>query len=366
MKHNLIRLITGLTLGIMVAGALITQVRAGKPQLDNGAALSSGKPYEKTQKIENVYDNRAIYGKLTNQAPADIYNFKPSQDGEQTVSLLVRKNRNQAESEISSQAVLILMDPTDQTESSNLSGLPLPSDSYHAHLVQSSEAPEVYNETFLMQQFNILSKERLKLKKDATYYLVVLDPYRQTDSYAIKFGEDKAWTFNDVLQNFPVWFGLQTDNYAKSSPYSFTIETLALTMLLLGFGLLLGVTFIQETFSFLANRAKMAGYVLVKMQPYTRIFIWVSLWFMAIGGYIYFDRFGWIGTPFVLSLLFIPILLNMLYLTFFISPKIAVTEVSKKEAVIPFSLRKRWFFSTIVSLLSLGSFLVFLAIYLNK
>ena len=348
-----------LLLPALVFGSLLVPAQAAKPIIDNGTELSSEQPYLSAQEIGNIFENKAIYGKLEGATPIDIYRFTPTQDGEQTISLLARE-----QPDVAAKALIILVDPTDATEGQNL-GLPLPSPDYHTTVLTSLEIPSNYREPYLFQEFVTVAQQKVTLKKDLVYYMVVLDPYRETTGYAVKLGEGRSWEVSDIFSNFGSWFRLQTNNFAGTSPFIVTPFIFGMVFFLLGLLILVGDLVVEETLAFQANKNKSSGYLLIKMQPISRIFIWVSLWFMALGGYIYFDKVGWVGIPFVLALLFIPILLNMLYHTFSLSPRVSQLEVTKKEATIPFILRKRWFFSSMISLFSLGAFIIFLSIYLT-
>jgi len=204
------------------------------------------------------------------------------------------------------------------------------------------------------------------LVKGKTYYFIVVPASSSSDidPYVIKLGIEKSWTAADVFTHFSGWLRLETADYAGSSPFVFNRGVTGLLLVLLGIAILIGTLILQETYALLSNRVKTAGYLLIKMQMYSRVLIWVGLALTVIGGTIVGYTYGLVGIPFVLSLLYLIILINMLYLTFALSFRIEQLEVTKKEATIPFPLRKRWFFSSLVSLFSYGAFVVYLAIYL--
>ena len=136
-------------------------------------------------------------------------------------------------------------------------------------------------------------------------------------------------------------------------------------ILLLGLATYLGLFIVQETFAFLANKSAKAGFLLRSLQPFARVISWIGVWFMLIGGYIFFDKKGWTGIPFVLALLMIPIVACLIYQTWKLSPAVARLSVDEDGKVkVPFSLRKRWFFTFLISLISLGASVTFLAVYL--
>ncbi|MBU6389148.1 hypothetical protein KGQ71_01395 [Patescibacteria group bacterium] len=342
---------------VFLIGAGFAQAAA--PQLSSGQPLTLDKPYSSAQTITDVISNKEVFGKLQGSTPIDIYSVTPDRDGEQTFSLL-------SPQQMPGQAALIFVDPTTASQAQNL-GLPLPeSGNYHTALVKAPTAAKTYYETALFQNFDVLAQGRYSLKKGVTYYLVVLDPYRQTVNYALKLGESSSWTAGDVFRNFGTWIRLQTNDYAGTSPFTFSWHVFKYFMMLLSLSVLVGIFFIEQLFAFMANKSKAAGYILIKMQPFSKVFIWSGLALMAIFSYLFFRDDSWLGIPFVMFLVFIPLLISLLYQTIVLSPRVAALEVTKKEATIPFALRKRWFFSFLVSFFSLGAILVFFGIYFTK
>ncbi|MCC2631834.1 MAG: hypothetical protein K0S20_533 [Patescibacteria group bacterium] len=333
--------------------------QAGKPQLDNGTLISQEDPYSSSsvQEVSNLFESHAVYGRLSTESTVDIYKVTADKDGEQTVRLMTRG--------AASQPALILMDPTDATAPEELN-IPLPAPEYHPVLVKALETPKDHRETFLGQSFKVGSEQKFAFQKDKTYYLIVLDPYAQPGSYALAFGDGKAWELKDVFTSFGTWFKLQTDTYSGISPFSFTSALVPLVLFLLGLSLILGLFVIYHGLSFMANRSKAAGYLLVKLQKFDKIANWVALWFTAIGGYIYFDKKGWVGIPFVMVLVFIALIAAVLVRTLRVSPQVEELEVTKKEATIPLTLRKKLVASFVVELVAIGAILTLLSLYLYK
>lgn len=356
---------TWLPILALLVSLFAAQTALANQNFDNGTQIDVSNPYTADQTIGDIFDDGGIYGKLEGATPIDIYKFTPSRAGKQTITLLTRQTVVSNGTDATSDPTIIFVDPTDSTQGESLN-LPLPDDTYHAIRMATPSSVTDYYEPALLQRWNVTKQQTLDLQKGKTYYLVVLDPFHVTSRYVLKMGDGKIWSGSDFFKHFNLWFRIQTDNYAGSSPFIFTPYYLGLILFLLGLTVLLGVVIIQEAYSMMANRFKTAGYLLIKMQPFTRVLIWISVWFTAIGGYIYFDHFGWPGIPYVLMLLFIVIVLNMGFVTFWLAPRVMQLEVSKKEATIAFSLRKRWFFSTLVSVFSFGAFLTFLSIYLAR
>jgi len=348
-------------LGVFFTG--LAPALAAAPQFSTGVQISQGTPYADAQVIPNVLTDKSVYGKLQGETPVDIYSFTVDHDGSQTVDLMERQMVTPGVTY--ADPVLILADPTNDTTADNINLPTPPGDNYHFALMTQISA-RTYTEPVLLQKYKVLQEQTLTLRKGNTYYFIVV-PASSTgavDPYVIKFGTATDWTGKDFFSHFGGWFRLETANYAGSSPFVFTMGVLGIILMLLGLMAGVGTLLVQETYSLLANKVKSAGYLLIKMQPFSRIFIWVSLALIAIGAYIVFSHYGWVGIPLVLSLIFIPMVANMLYLTFNLSQKVELLEVTKKEATIPFALRKRWFFSSLVSLFSFGAFIAYFSIYL--
>ena len=338
--------------------SIATPAMAGKPVLNTGAQISQTDPYSSAQTIDNIFESKGIYGKLQSPVPVSIYKFVPDKDGEQQFSLLESQS-----DKTGGQPLLILLDPTTATQSVNLS-LPMPDPKYHAAVLKQADAGATYKEFALFQTYNLAIQDKVKLTKGVTYYFVVIDPNGIAQNYAIVTGTGKAWTVADVFHYLPTWLRLETNTYSGNNPFKASSSVTGFILFLLGLASLVGVLLIQEIFAWLANRAKAVAYLLIKMQPYSRVIIWVSLWFTLMGGFIYFDKVGWVGIPFVLVLLFIVMVINLLFVTLNLSPKVAALEVHSREATIPVDLRKRWFVTSLVNMLSVGGFIILLAIYL--
>lgn len=342
--------VVALTLATLFLGTGVAQ--AVSPQFDNGSEINLDDIYTNAQLLTNIFQDTGVYGKLT--AAADVYKFVPEQDGEQTLSLIGHAGVN-------TQPFLVLVDPTDATEARPL-GIPLPGEEYHTAVIKPIDGLQTYSEPVLFERYTLFAQERLSFKKDVTYYLIVFDPTRELSRYAIKFGDGKIWGAGDFFTSFNSWWALKTDRYGGTDPFDATSATFGSILFFLAFAFLLGIWMVEETFAFLSGRSKMAGYLLIKLQKYSRVMVWVALWFTALGGYIYFDPKGWPGIPFVLALLFLGITALFLVRTLILSPKLMQLEVSKQEAVIPTSLRKQLYLMLVLTGLGMGTFLTLLTL----
>lgn len=345
-------------LGIALLGA--TPALAGKPQLDTGVQVDRTDIYKSAQPIADIFETKAIYGKLAGELPFDVYSFTPSKDGDQTITLLGRKEGT------AGAPGLIIVDPTTATQPTTLQSFPLPGDQYHPAVLKAADLGKTYKEAALFQDFTLVGQDTIHFTKGKTFYFFIAsaDPYHPALHYAIKLGDGQAWKISDIFKSFGSWVRLQTDVYAGSSPFAFTVATAGFLLLLIGLIVAGGILLLHETFSFLANRSKSAGYLLVKLQPFYRAFTWTSLWFIAVGAYIYFQKVGWLGMPFLLVFIFIFFLISQLYNTFRLSPQLLAIEVTKREATIPLELRKRLFATSILSLLSMALIIILLGVYL--
>ncbi|CAN5163845.1 hypothetical protein BH11PAT4_BH11PAT4_5030 [soil metagenome] len=345
-----------LTLGFGVAPTL-----AAGPSLDSGKALDAEKPYENAQVISDVFSTTAVYGKLLGDIPIDIYKFVPDRDGDQTISLYTLKE----ETGPSSEPLLILMDPTDATEAKEL-GLPLPSDAYHSATIAQDVTGRTISEPLLLQSFVVSAEQRIALKKDKEYFLIVLDPGRVATHYAVKFGDAKVWGAGTIFTDFGTWFKLKTDSFASTSPFYFNPSVLGVLFLLLGLMASFGMWLVLQIFTLGANRSKSAAYLLIKLQPFSRIVTWSALWLVLLGSYIYFSRTSWFGLPFAAIACFIPSFITQLVETFVLNPQLRKIDVAKREAEIPLTLRKKLFVAFVINTLSFAATITFLSMYFVK
>ena len=343
--------------GMLAALALPSVALASAPQFDTGVQMDTQNPYLNAQEITDVFTSKAVYGKLEGATPVDIYSFTPDKDGNQTFSILAPST-----TPADAQLTMVFVDSTTATQDAGLN-LPTPT-GYHSLLVTPVKDPQTFNEPVLFEQFNVYAQGNFSLQKGKTYYLIVLDQSSKVDSYAIKLGTDKSWGASDIITHFGGWLRVKTDSFSGTSPFTFKPVTVGMLLFLLGFAVLLGMWFIEQLFSFLSNRMKMAGYILIKMQPYSRVITWVSLWFTLLGGYIYFGKVGWNGLPFVIGFAFVIIAIVQLLYTLILSRRIGVLEVSKQEATIPRDISTWLYAYFVVTLLGFGSFITLFSIYL--
>lgn len=327
--------------------------KAVAPQFDQGNQIDLADIYAKAQTVTNLYDNTGVYGKLDASSTADVYKIVPDRDGEQTLSLV-------GHAPTTAQPFLVLVDPTSESTPRDLN-IPMPSDAYHSALITAVDGLQTYSEPITFEQYTLYATQRVKFQKGQTYYLIVFDPTRQMTRYVVRFGDGKVWTGHDFFTHFASWMRVKADNYGGTSPFKFTPSTFGAILFYLALGLLLGIWIIEAVYTFMAKRAKMAGYILIKMQKYSRIFTWISLWFIGLGGYIYFDAVGWPGIPFVLSLVFVLVLAVFLVRTLVFTPQLMKLEVSKQEAVIPLVLQKWLYIMFVLSVVVIGGFLTLLA-----
>lgn len=358
--RHLPALLASFALLFMILVAPVAQ--AATPLLDTGSLLDNEDPYGNVPEIKNVFGDAAVYGKLSKDTPVDIYKFTPDRDGDQSISLLVMGEEIVGKSE----PVLIMMDPTSNNQGKNL-GLPAPSADYQQVLLkEETNTSRTFTEPALFQQYRVFVDQRVSLTKDKTYYLIVFDQAQIAQHYTIYFGDTKNWGFTDLFKNAGSWWKLKLDIYGGSSPYAFNPTVLGHVLFGLGFAVLLGFWIVQQIFSLRANRSKSAAYLLVKLQPFSRIAIWVSLWLVVIGAYVMFTKVTWAGMPFVMVIAFLPALVSLLVETIVLSPQIAKAEVSKKEAVIDLPLRKKLFACFVVTALSLATTLVYASMFFTK
>ena len=332
---------------------------AGQPYLDKGGNPDLNNFYKSVQQVPGtIFENRGIYGKLEGTTPIDVYSFTPDQDNSQSLSLLVRKD----EMKSSTDPYLILIDPTTNTDAQTL-GIPVPSSDYHTTVIKpiAVDQQQDFSEPAIMESYTVVSDQRIAFSKGKTYYVIVLDSDRtgaHFTHYVVRFGDAKAWSATDIVKHLGDWMRIKTDSFAGISPYHFAAPVVGFFILLLGLVLMIGTWVMFQIFNLLSSKSKTSAYLMVKLQPYTNVLIWVSLWFTALGGYMYFTHNSWSGLPFILVALFIPIIVVMLVDTLVLSPQIKQVEVSRKEASLPLLLRKKLFVTFVLNTVLIVTFVV--------
>lgn len=311
---------------------------------------SADDPYQVDQAIGNVEEDTGVYALIDSgeQGAVKIYSFTPNSDVERNFSLLFTPKKGV---EATNESVdLLLVDPTANTTATAMyESLPLPSDEYHITGIKKADAGAVYNDPYLWKQYKVSSSERVKLAKDKKYYLIVLDYKSEIEGFVIKVGDGNIWSAKSLVTNAGDWWKIKSSLYSGVNPFLIPkadiVNFIMLIVFLLGFSLLFGMFMVSGIFSLLANTYKSAGYLLIKLQKFFKYAIWIALWFVALGGYLYYGVSEWTGVTFAMLIVYLPIVLLFLYLTIRVSPSIEKIEVNNREAVIPLPLAKRLFFS---------------------
>ncbi|MEX1013794.1 MAG: hypothetical protein WDZ80_01370 [Candidatus Paceibacterota bacterium] len=144
-----------------------------------------------------------------------------------------------------------------------------------------------------------------------------------------------------------------------------TLDSIGLFIMIAGFILGLGAVTVIDFHGFLARKSKYWTKATIRAHKITKPLIWVGMTLLIIGGFILYRKIGFTGIPVYQSLIALILLLNGVFLSFYISPKLLKRErEGKDDEVLPKTLQEKIVVSFIVSFLGWWFELLFLVFYL--
>jgi hypothetical protein len=366
------RFIRSLAVSATIAFALTIftpQVTLAAGMVDNGAVIAEDttNPYDSARSIGNGFDTKTVFGYFDNRTNGnvDIYTFTASQDGEQTIRLAVPESERKQVEFYS----LLLIDPTTENEAS-FASIPVPSDDYQVVNMGLTEATD-QSEPLLMEKLVLVGQSRVSLVKDQTYYIVLLGPpvasERSISRYILRVGEGPLWSASELFRQPGVWLQYKLGLFGDSPVYSYTPTVLGGHLALMGLSVWAGFMAVQVILTLMAVKRRAAGYVLVKLQPISRIALPVAAWFTLLGGYLAFmGNGGLFGTSLAVTLAILPAFIVLIVEAFVTAPKLAKVDVASREATIPKRLLAALYVHGVVGAVSMIGTLALVAQWLLR
>ena len=146
-----------------------------------------------------------------------------------------------------------------------------------------------------------------------------------------------------------------------------TINILGLFLFIAGFIVGLGAVTVIDIHGFLGRKSKYWTEATTRTHKVTKPLIWIGITLVLIGGIIFYRNEGFTLIPQTQLVLVAILILNGLFLSFYVSPFLLQREKEGKSSeLLPFSLQKKITLSFIISFLGWWSSLLLLVVYLVK
>lgn len=144
------------------------------------------------------------------------------------------------------------------------------------------------------------------------------------------------------------------------------METLGLFLLIAGFIIGLGAVTVIDTLGFLGQKSSYWTLTTIRAHKVTKPLIWFGTILAIIGGVLFYQNKPFEGTPVVHLILAVLLVLNGIFLSFYVSPRLLKQERDGNgDKVLPRTLQNKIKVSFVVSFLGWWSSLVIFVLYLK-
>lgn len=133
-----------------------------------------------------------------------------------------------------------------------------------------------------------------------------------------------------------------------------------------GFIIGLGSVTVIDWLGFLARKSSYWTEATIRSHKLTKVLIWIGTFLAVIGGIIFYWGQNLSGIPLYHLILAIVLILNGIFLSFYISPILIKREkLGKSKELLPQSLQNKILLSFVVSFLGWWGSLILLIIYIS-
>lgn len=318
-----------------------------EPEVD--ISLSSQGIYIQATKITDpTIASQALYGALSSPAETDVFVFVPEKSAEVPVEILVPilPANNQFRPELFIAAKNL---PADKIIDSAESPIALPEGYQLMKLVNDHVNGEFY-EPFSAERYWKSEEVTLNVIAKQNYFLLVKEPNMQSGDYTLGLGTVEDFSnvsFIGLLQNiFLLKLGLVS---IQIIPW---LEIIGIFLVLAGLIIGLGAVTVIDLHGFWALRSEYWTESTIRAHKVTKPLIWLGLLLLLLGFGITYQESWLTGVALFQAMILGILILNGLFLTFYISPRLLQREKDGDIAkILPDSLISKIGISFIISFL---------------
>jgi len=145
------------------------------------------------------------------------------------------------------------------------------------------------------------------------------------------------------------------------------LDFIGLFIFIAGFIIDLGAVTVIDIHGFLGRKSSYWTDASIRTHKVTKPLIWIGISLAIIGGLIYYRDVSFTGIPFYHALIACILILNGLFLSFYISPLLLSRESEGRQTeLLPASLQSKLIVSLLVSDLGWWIGLILLVVYITK
>jgi hypothetical protein len=144
-----------------------------------------------------------------------------------------------------------------------------------------------------------------------------------------------------------------------------TLDFWGLFIFLSGFVIGLGAVTVIDILGFLGRKSSYWTEITIKAHKVTKPMIWVGIFLVILGGFIFYRDAAFAGIPLIHSFIAVILILNGLFLSFYVSPYLLNQEkLGKQKELLPNHLQNKIIVSFIISYLGWWGGLLLLIAYI--
>lgn len=357
MLHRIAGVVLGLILLIAFTGTALAHRPVIEDRPRSADTSSVGSFYGSAVPIEDPTSaSLAVYAAISTPGEVDLYTFIAENDSTIPMEVLVPVRP----SNLNLAPTLVLLGP--DVPGSAAGGLPFPlQPGQEAFVIPSSAVGrEAFFEPFSQERLYHGNEQVVSLKAGNTYYVAVFDPGYHTGDYTLGLGtvEDfSGLSPVEVVQDvLAIKFGL----IGRSSIPWFDI--IGLFVFMAGLVIGLGAVTVIDFHGFLVRRSPYWTEATIRTHKVTKPLIWSGIALVIAGAAILY-RMSWVtGVATFQALLVLVLVLNGLFLTFWVSPRLVRREKEgRSQELLPASWQRAIAASFVVSFLGWWSLVFLLA-----
>jgi len=156
-----------------------------------------------------------------------------------------------------------------------------------------------------------------------------------------------------------MYLGIWSD---KAIPWG---EVIGLFLFIAGFIIGLGAVTIIDTHGFLGRKSSYWTEATIRTHKVTKPLIWLGMFLAILGGLIFYRKVGFSGVPLINAILATILIINGLFLSFWVSPRLLQREKEgRAQEILPADLQRKIAVSFVISFIGWWSSLFLLVWYI--
>lgn len=303
----------------------------------------------------------ALYGRLSNPGEMDVYAFVPESSAEIPIELLVPIRPANQNFKPSVFLIAKNLSGSNVLTADQLS-FAIP-DGYQAMELRNEHSKGVFHEPFAQESYYRGEELKFTVEPNQNYFLAIVEPNKQTGDYSLGIGTVEDFANADFGKLSMNILSLKLGLVGNTTiPW---LNIVGLFIMMAGLIIGLGAVTVIDMHGFLARRSEYWTESTIRAHKVTKPLIWLGIFLFIIGGAIVYRESWLTGVAFYQALLTLILILNGLFLTFYVSPRLLKQEkdgdISK---ILPQGLQNKITLSFLVSFIGWWGNVFFLVWYL--